>query len=90
MDALRACDRARAARVSPVGGADIPDQFAEELRMLRSDGAEQWISVHGLVTRRDAAGMPQHLIGTVTDITERRRSQRMLRGFAHQTGLDGA
>lgn len=50
--------------------------------MLRSDGAEQWISVHGLVTRRDAAGMPQHLIGTVTDITERRRSQRTLREFA--------
>ncbi|MFM9881891.1 MAG: MASE3 domain-containing protein [Burkholderiales bacterium] len=78
LDFIHPDDRPRAARMSPLSGADIPNQFAEELRMLARDGAERWIAVHGLVTGRDAAGMPQHLIGTVSDITERQRSQRML------------
>ncbi|MFN0302087.1 MAG: MASE3 domain-containing protein [Burkholderiales bacterium] len=90
LDFLHPDDRARASRVSPAGGADIPDQFTEELRMLRPDGAERWIAVNGLVTRRDAAGMPQHMIGTVTDITDRQRNQQRLRELIarEQTEID--
>ncbi len=90
LDFLHPDDCARAARISPAGGADIPDQVAEELRIRPPNGTEKWIAVHGLVTRRDAAGMPQHMIGTVTDITDRQRNQQRLRELVarEQTEID--
>jgi PAS domain S-box-containing protein len=81
-DFIHPDDWARAARVSPRSGSDIPDQYTEEFRILTPDGSERWIAASGLVTSRDAQGLPQRLIGTVTDVTERHRTQRMLRELA--------
>jgi PAS domain S-box-containing protein len=49
-------------------------QFNCEYRLRRRDGGIIWISGRGLVVRRDKNGMPLRMIGTNTDITERRNA----------------
>ena len=48
-----------------------------EYRLLRSDGEERWIAGQSLVLR-DAEGRPLRVIGTNEDITERKRTDRVL------------
>ncbi len=53
-------------------------QFNCEYRLRRKDGGVAWISGRGLVVRRDANGAPLRMIGTNTDITERRNAAAKL------------
>ena len=53
-------------------------QFSCEYRLRRKDGGIIWIYGRGLVVRRDAKGMPLRMIGTNTDITERRNAAAKL------------
>lgn len=53
-------------------------QYRAEHRLLCKDGNYKWILCRGRVTQRDAAGRPQHMVGTHTDITERKRIETNL------------
>ena len=49
-----------------------------ECRITRGDGKNAWISARGSVYR-DSNGIPIRLIGSVTDITERKKADEQLR-----------
>ncbi len=48
------------------------DAYANERRMQCKDGSWKWILSRGMVVARDADGKPLRMIGTHSDITERR------------------
>ncbi|MFZ4622956.1 MAG: EAL domain-containing protein [Rhodoferax sp.] len=68
-----------------------PGSAAVEFRMLCQDGHWQWTQGRGLVVARDAQGKPLRMIGTNTDITERKRTQEAIekRILALTQPLDG-
>ena len=49
--------------------------FAIDLRMRLKSGGWQWLSTRGRVVQRDAAGKAVRLVGTLSDITDRKRVQ---------------
>jgi PAS domain S-box-containing protein len=66
--------------------------FAREYRIVRqNDGAVRWVSGFGNVTF-DAAGAILSMIGTIQDITERKRAEQDVRSSEQQlrSYLDGA
>ena len=54
--------------------------YAVELRMRCKDGAWKWILARGLVVSRDTEGQPLRMVGTHTDLSERKQAeaQRLL------------
>lgn len=52
---------------------------AIELRMRCKDGGWKWILSRGMVVSRDAAGKPLRVVGTNSDITERKTIEERLR-----------
>ncbi len=52
---------------------------AQEHRIVRPSGAVRWISSHGRMVYDEATGKPLRLIGTVLDITRRKRAEEALR-----------
>ena len=52
--------------------------FQAEYRTLMMDGAVRWLAARGEVSR-DAEGLPVRIIGTVTDITDRKYLEESLR-----------
>ena len=67
------------------GGGD--GRYSEEYRCVRSDGSVRWVSVHGIARFVDVDGArtPVRLVGTILDVTERRRTEEQLK--AVQTRL---
>ena len=57
-------------------------------RLLHEDQAYRWVRVRGLGAR-GASGIVTRVAGSMTDITERRRSERMLRHSAFHDDLTG-
>jgi PAS domain S-box-containing protein len=53
-------------------------RFQAEYRTLLLDGSARWLGARGEVLR-DAEGLPARLIGTLTDISERKRLEDTLR-----------
>ena len=51
------------------------DGFATDVRLRHKNGSWIWISSRATVVGRDAAGRPLRLIGSHTDITERKQAQ---------------
>ena len=49
--------------------------YVNEHRMLHKDGTWRWMLDRGMVTSRSEDGKPLRMIGTHTDITERRQSE---------------
>ncbi|MEI8030679.1 MAG: EAL domain-containing protein [Comamonadaceae bacterium] len=58
-----------------------------EYRMLCKDGSWQWTMGRGMVVERNAQGKALRLIGTISDITERKRHQSQLEHVAHFDAL---
>ena len=52
--------------------------FESEYRMLHRDGSVRWFHARGSVTRNEQ-GTAVSMAGTVTDVTERKRSEEALR-----------
>ncbi|HXT11309.1 MAG TPA: PAS domain S-box protein [Candidatus Angelobacter sp.] len=53
-------------------------KYYSEMRILRPDGALRWIECRGEV-QKDTAGRPVLMMGTVTDVTDRKRAEANLR-----------
>ncbi|MDG6251035.1 PAS domain S-box protein, partial [Methanocalculus sp.] len=53
--------------------------FQLEFRMRRKENGWEWILARGKVVSRDADGIPLRLLGTHTDITERKNAEKLLR-----------
>lgn len=56
--------------------------YEVEHRIRCKDGTYKWINSRGKVVARDAAGNPLRMIGTTTDITERKRLEADLQAHA--------
>lgn len=46
--------------------------FLQQYRVVDAEGNERWMQSRGKVIERDAAGRPKRMLGTQTDITERK------------------
>jgi PAS domain S-box-containing protein len=53
--------------------------YAPEFRMMTKAGEWIWIQARGRVVERDHQGRPWRMVGTHTDITERKRAEEALR-----------
>jgi PAS domain S-box-containing protein len=53
-------------------------EYLAEFRMLAGDGTWRWIRGHGKVIIRDEIGKPIRVIGTQSDITDRKRMEQDL------------
>jgi PAS domain S-box-containing protein len=65
--------------------------YEVELRVRKPDGGHRWIRAHGMCVR-DAAGKPQRIAGSVSDIDARKRTEEALRRSEerYQLAVDGA
>ncbi|NJL03712.1 MAG: PAS domain S-box protein [Chloroflexaceae bacterium] len=65
--------------------------YEAELRLRTKDGAWKWVLDRGKVVRRSPEGQPLRVIGTFTDITERKQQEAELQVFKAlaDNALDG-
>jgi len=56
-----------------------PGTATVEFRMRRKDGQWQWVLGRGMVVERTSQGKPLRMIGTNTDLTERKNTEEALR-----------
>ncbi|CAN5868894.1 hypothetical protein BH11PSE12_BH11PSE12_07000 [soil metagenome] len=55
--------------------------FSNEHRVLCKDGSYLWVLDRGMVVRRDALGAPLRMVGTHTDISQRKQMERIKAEF---------
>ncbi|BCO25700.1 hypothetical protein MIZ03_0579 [Rhodoferax lithotrophicus] len=63
--------------------------YSNEHRVLCKDGSWLWVHSRGMVISRDAQGRPLRMIGTHTDITERKTAEELIWQQAHFDTLTG-
>jgi diguanylate cyclase (GGDEF)-like protein/PAS domain S-box-containing protein len=64
-----------------------PGSATVEFRMLCKDASWKWTQGRGMVVERDPDGKPLRMIGTNSDITERKQHQSQLEHIAHFDAL---
>ena len=65
----------------------ISKTFENTHRKLAIDGSWKWIQVKGMVVTRDSCGMPIRIIGTYTDINEKKLNEAEMLRLAHFDGI---
>ena len=63
--------------------------YMNEHRVRCKDGTWKWVLSRGMVISRDAQGKPLRMIGTHTDITDRKNSEALIRQQAFYDALTG-
>ncbi len=63
--------------------------YVHEHRLLCKDGSYMWIFARGKVMSRTPEGRPLRMVGTNTDITDRKRAEEVLRNLAMKDALTG-
>jgi diguanylate cyclase (GGDEF)-like protein/PAS domain S-box-containing protein len=63
--------------------------YHNEHRVRRKDGSWKWVLSRGMVINRDAQGQPLRMIGTFTDVTNRKESEALIRQQAFYDTLTG-
>nr|WP_315241849.1 EAL domain-containing protein [uncultured Albidiferax sp.] len=63
--------------------------YANEHRVRCKDGSWKWVLSRGMVITRDAQGQPSRMIGTHTDITDRKAAEALIRQQAFFDTLTG-
>ena len=73
-------DRARVlAKVEDVLSTDGEQTWSDEYRFLRADGSYAVVVDRGYVVRDPGTGEPARMVGSMADVTERRRTEERLR-----------
>ncbi|SDO13602.1 PAS domain S-box-containing protein/diguanylate cyclase (GGDEF) domain-containing protein [Rhodoferax sp. OV413] len=67
----------------------LTSTYSNEHRVRCKDGSWKWVLSRGMVISRDAQGRPARMIGTHTDITERKASEALIRQQAFFDTLTG-
>lgn len=65
------------------------DRCVFEHRLLCKDGSWKWVLSHGMVVSKGAGGIPVRMIGTHTDITERKEAELKVNFMAYHDKLTG-
>jgi diguanylate cyclase (GGDEF)-like protein/PAS domain S-box-containing protein len=63
--------------------------YQNEHRLLCKDGTYKWILDRGMIVARDPSGKPTRLIGTHTDMTERKQAEDTIRELSLVDELTG-
>lgn len=63
--------------------------YVNEHRVKCADGSWKWVLTRGMVISRDEDGKPLRMIGTHTDISERKASEATIWQYAHFDALTG-
>ena len=58
--------------------------YVSEHRILCKDGSWKWVLSRGMVVDRDTRGQPTRMIGTHTDITDRKSTENAMRSIYQQ------
>jgi diguanylate cyclase (GGDEF)-like protein/PAS domain S-box-containing protein len=82
-------DRAQMERDRKAHFDGLAPTYVNEHRVQCKDGSWKWVLTRGLVVMRDALGKPLRMIGTHTDITERKASEDLIRKQAYFDALTG-
>ena len=69
--------------------AGLTTSYANEHRVHCKDGSWKWVLSRGMVISRDAQGQPLRMIGTHTDITDRKAAEALIRQQAFFDTLTG-
>ncbi|MGE5468006.1 MAG: EAL domain-containing protein [Ignavibacteria bacterium] len=65
------------------------EAYSAELRLKAKDGRWRWILSQGVVAERDSRGQASRLVGTHTDVSERKEMQQRVRDAALHDALTG-
>jgi diguanylate cyclase (GGDEF)-like protein/PAS domain S-box-containing protein len=61
--------------------------YSVECRFVGAQQSELWLQMRGMVVSRNAVGAPLRMIGTTSDITERKRTQEQVQRLAFYDAL---
>jgi diguanylate cyclase (GGDEF)-like protein/PAS domain S-box-containing protein len=80
-------DRARVKAMLDTYLSGESDVYAVEARFLCKDGTYKWVLGRGMVVSRDANEVPVRMIGTTTDISERKHMEEQVQHLAFYDAL---
>ena len=86
---IHADDLAQLLRARQAHFDGLAPTYADEHRVRCKDGSWKWMLSRGMVISRDAQGLPLRMIGTHTDVTERKRAEALIWQQAHFDNLTG-
>ncbi|HEX2866726.1 MAG TPA: PAS domain-containing protein [Ignavibacteriales bacterium] len=65
----------------------LPDNLSVEFQLINKAGQYRWILSHWKIFNRDESGCPLRILGTNSDITERKRIEEALKLNEHRINL---